>query len=243
MEIVEISRRLHLVRPVFGQVYLWQDGTQLTMIDTGVSGSEAGLSAAFAELGYRQGDLRRIVVTHCHEDHAGAAAAVRSWGDIEVLVHRNDADTVRGKCPGPTPDLTSAEQELFRQVTAGMPALPPCTVDTELNAGDIVDFGDGAHVIGTPGHTDGSIAVWLPQHRVLFTGDVVANGTHGLCLGPFNTDRARARESVVGLSQRPAETVCFGHGDPLTHQAGAAAWQDFGRRCATGTDAVPDPLG
>lgn len=86
MEIVELRPRLHLIKPSFGQVHAWQDGSQLTMVDTGIPGSEGDLSAAFAELGYQRGDLRRVIITHGHEDHAGAAAAVRAWGDVEVGV-------------------------------------------------------------------------------------------------------------------------------------------------------------
>jgi glyoxylase-like metal-dependent hydrolase (beta-lactamase superfamily II) len=124
-----------------------------------------------------------------------------------------------------------------------MPDLPPCAVDTELVDGDTIDFGGGAQIIGTPGHTDGSIAIWLPTHRVLFTGDTIASRPSRLMLGPFNTDRARARESMVKLTQIPAEVVCFGHGEPLVDEAGAAAWRQLGLRCQAGPDAVPDPLG
>jgi len=137
----------------------------------------------------------------------------------------------------------TAERPLFDQVTATTPDLPPCPVDTELADGDTVDFGDGAQVIATPGHTDGSIAIWVPGHGVLFTGDIVANGPSGLLLGPFNTDRARARESLAALAQTPAQVVCFGHGDPLVGGAGATAWRELGVRCQAGPDAVPDPLG
>ena len=62
-------------------------------------------------------------------------------------------------------------------------------------------------------------------------------------LGPFNTNRALARVSFAALSQVPAETVGFGHGDPLSGPDGAAAWRRLGERCAAGPDAVPDPLG
>jgi glyoxylase-like metal-dependent hydrolase (beta-lactamase superfamily II) len=109
--------------------------------------------------------------------------------------------------------------------------------------GDTIDFGGGANVIATPGHTDGSIAIWVPRHRVLFTGDIVANGSSGLLLGPFNTDRAQARKSVVRLTQTPAAVVGFGHGDPLVDDAGATAWRQLGLRCQAGPGAVPDPLG
>jgi glyoxylase-like metal-dependent hydrolase (beta-lactamase superfamily II) len=243
MEIVELRPSVHLIKPVFGQVYVWQDGSQLTMVDTGVPGSQGDLSAAFAELGYRRGDLRRVIITHGHEDHAGSAAAVRQWGDVEVLAHRDDVATIRGERARAHPTLTPAERPLFDQVTATMPVLPPCAVDTELIDGDTIDFGQGAHIIATPGHTDGGIAIWLPAHRVLFTGDIVANGSSGLLLGPFNTDRAQARESVVRLAQTPADVVGFGHGDPLVDDVGATAWRALGLRCQHGPDAVPDPLG
>lgn len=243
MEIVELRPHLHLIKPSFGQVYVWQDGSQLTMVDTGVPGSEGELSAAFAELGYQRGDLRRLIITHGHEDHAGAAAVVRGWGDVEVLAHRDDAATITGQRPRAHPNLTAAEQPLFDQVTVTMPDLPPCAVDTALVDGDTIDFGGGAQIVGAPGHSDGSIAIWLPKHRVLFTGDSVASGPARLLLGPFNTDRARARKSMVKLTQIPAEVVCFGHGDPLADEAGAAAWLQLGLHCQAGPDAVPDPLG
>jgi glyoxylase-like metal-dependent hydrolase (beta-lactamase superfamily II) len=216
-------------------------GSELTLVDTGIPGSGVDLAAAFAELGFRRADLRRVVLTHCHEDHAGSAADVRGWGDVEVLVHRLDAPVVRGERANATPVLTESESPLYQQVAAGLPSVPPCLVDTELSDGDWIDFGGGAQVISTPGHTDGSIAVQLPAHGVLFTGDLVANSADGLLLGPFNTDRALARESFARLAQVSADVVCFGHGDPLIGADGAAAWRALGERCQGGAGAVPDP--
>jgi hypothetical protein len=41
MEIIELPPQRHLIRPSFGQVYVWQDGSRLTMVDTGIPGSES----------------------------------------------------------------------------------------------------------------------------------------------------------------------------------------------------------
>jgi glyoxylase-like metal-dependent hydrolase (beta-lactamase superfamily II) len=59
-------------------------------------------------------------------------------------------------------------------VSAGLVPAPPCPVDREVRDGEVLAFGGGAHVVHTPGHTDGSIALHLPGPRVLFTGDTVA---------------------------------------------------------------------
>jgi glyoxylase-like metal-dependent hydrolase (beta-lactamase superfamily II) len=96
----------------------------------------------------------------------------------------------------------------------------PVAVLHELHDGDVLDFGAGAEVLAIPGHTEGSIAIHLPQHGVLFTGDSIANvGT--VMLGTFNQDRARAVASFQRLAALDVETACFGHGEPIASGAGA----------------------
>jgi glyoxylase-like metal-dependent hydrolase (beta-lactamase superfamily II) len=243
MEITELRPELHLIEFPAGQAYLWRDGTELTLIDTGLAGSEPELAAAITQLGHRRSDLRRVVLTHFHQDHVGSAAAVRGWGEVAVLAHEADAPVIRGEAPGPPAVLTEAEKPLYEQFAAGRPTPPPSPVDRELSHGDTVDFGGGALVIGAAGHTDGSIALHLPAHGVLFTGDLVANMFGQVTLGPFNTDREQAKASFVRLAQVDAQVVCFGHGAPLVDRGddGAAPWRAL---CGlTGPDQVPDPLG
>jgi len=73
------------------------------------------------------------------------------------------------------------------------------------------------------GHTHGSIALHLPSHGVLFTGDVVAASPvdGAVILGVFNLDRSRAVASFRRLAALETEVACFGHGDPVTQRAGA----------------------
>lgn len=66
---------------------------------------------------------------------------------------------------------------------AGLPPAPPVRVDREVRDGDVLDFAGGAHVISTPGHTDGSIALHLPEHGVLLTGDIAAEYEGEVILG------------------------------------------------------------
>ena len=92
-------------------------------------------------------------------------------------------------------------------------------MDRELDDGDVLDFGGGAHVLAIPGHTEGSIAVHLPGHGVLFAGDTIAN-VGIVMLGVFNQDRARTVASFQRLAALDVETACFGHGEPIESRAG-----------------------
>ena len=105
--------------------------------------------------------------THFHNDHTGGAEFL-AVADVPVVA---DALFIRGEAPVLVNDF---EKALHARVSAGLPPAPPVRVDREVRDGDVLDFGGGAHVVSVPGHTEGSIAIYLPTHGVLFTGDIAA---------------------------------------------------------------------
>jgi glyoxylase-like metal-dependent hydrolase (beta-lactamase superfamily II) len=241
MDIIQLRPRLHFLRLPVGQAYLWSDPDGLTLIDAGLPGSAPLIAEGIQQAGYRPADLRRLVLTHFHPDHIGAAADIAGWGEVEVLAHHADAPFIRGETAGPPPDLADWERPLYDQVVgqrpsesagpsepavAPGPALVPGPVlapriDRELGDGDELGFGDGAVTVAVPGHTPGSIAVYLPRHQVLFAGDAAARGPNGRVISVFNVDRAEAAASLRRLAGLSAAVACFGHGEPLTRDAAA----------------------
>ncbi|HWM38286.1 MAG TPA: MBL fold metallo-hydrolase [Streptomyces sp.] len=244
MDLVELKPWLHLLRFPVGQAYLWRDGDALTLIDSGPPGAADDVEGAIGTLGLQPSALRRIVLTHFHADHSGAAGELATRHSVPVLAHHADAPVIRGELPPPPPDFSDApdwERRLFDQIHAGygissedprpIPA-PPVHVDHELRGGDTLDLGGGGLgggglVVAVPGHTDGSIAVQLPLHRALFTGDAVAAGGEDgtAMLGVFNADRGRAISSLERLAELPVDAAYFGHGGPVTRDAAGALRQ------------------
>lgn len=203
------------------QAYLWCDEGGVTLIDTGAADAGAAIAAALDGLGLAPPDINRVVLTHFHDDHAGAAAEIREWGEVEIVAHAADTPVISGDAIGPGPDLTDAERAIHQRVVAGLPPAPPVPVDRTVADGDVLDFAGGAHVLATPGHTDGSIALYLPEHGVLFTGDTVAEHSGKVLLGVFNLDTEQTARSMRRLAQLDFEIAAFGHGEPVMRGAGA----------------------
>jgi glyoxylase-like metal-dependent hydrolase (beta-lactamase superfamily II) len=221
VSIVEL--RPNLYRLVLGryQAYAWRDGSSVTLVDTGEAGSERAIAAALRQIGSGPDEVDRVVLTHFHDDHAGSAAAISRWGAVEIVAGAADAPVVRGEVEGPLPAFTDAERELHAVVAAGLPAAPKVRVDREVRGGDVLDFAGGARVVPTPGHTDGSIALYLPEHAVLLTGDIAAEYQGDVMLGVFNLDARQAASSFRGIAELEVEVACFGHGEPVVEQAGS----------------------
>jgi glyoxylase-like metal-dependent hydrolase (beta-lactamase superfamily II) len=213
---MEIVPNVHLVPGMRGaNVYLLL-GSTLTLVDTGMPGSEEAILAYIDSLGLDAGDLARMVITHHHLDHVGGIAAMKRRTAALVLAHPDDAGLISGE-QSPPPASSPLMRFLFWLVAPLMPTLEPVPVDVTVQDGERLDLLGGATVVHVPGHTPGSIALHFPSEGLLFCGDTIDHrrGRLGPPPKPFTEDMDQALASIRRMSELEFDVLCPGHGAPI----------------------------
>lgn len=223
MDLLQIAPDLYRLRITGGPAhalnsYLWVGPDSVALFDTGWPNSLPQIEEALRSLDRTPSDVGYVVLSHFHEDHAGSAAAIAAWPHTTIVASAAEADVVRGVTPGAIPVHTEAEQAIHPQPTVP-PAAPPCRVDLEVKGDDVLPVAGEAHVILTPGHTDGSLALHLPHLDAVLTGDTVAELNGQVILGVFDVDRDLTHLSLLHLADTGASVAGFGHGEAVTVDA------------------------
>jgi glyoxylase-like metal-dependent hydrolase (beta-lactamase superfamily II) len=190
------------------------DGEDVSLIDCGHAGSLPAIERALHGLGVSLTQVRRLVCTHGHPDHAGSARAIADRG-IEVLIHPTDAA-----------NLDVGFGDVVRQPSRGRifaAMTPPLATFRPLSDGDELPVLDGLKVIHTPGHTPGSVCLFAERSGVLFVGDTLQRrfGRLSFASGLYSDDPVMARESVQRLAALDVRTIVFSHFPPLRDDARA----------------------
>ena len=222
-EVEAITPTLWLLRFPVVNAYLVRTSDGIAIVDTGPAGSEDEIVRALAAIDATLAELRHIVLTHSHKDHAGSAASLAAMSGAVVLAGSRDARVIAGDAPEPDPRITPEERPFYEAVAPTIPPAPPVAVDRVLHEGEVLEWGaPAAKVVEAPGHTPGSIAIYFPDERVLLTGDNIASLGSQPILGPFNVARGDAIASFHKLTHLDVDIACFGHGAPLVGEASSA---------------------
>lgn len=216
-------------------VYIVNSGSELALIDPGM-----GIGRDFdtvlnniREDGLDPGRIRKLILTHYHCDHIGAAAEAQKRLDVEVFASSFAAPVIR----------VADEQAVALDVAKAANFypddffLPACPVDVELVEGDIIKVGNlELETYETPGHCDGHLSFvmrggdrtyLLGSDLVFWGGKVVWQNIHDCRIDAY-------AQSMFKMEQVEFDALIPGHlqisltGGKVHVDAAAAAFRQLG---------------
>jgi glyoxylase-like metal-dependent hydrolase (beta-lactamase superfamily II) len=194
--------------------FLIADGDgSLTLVDAGLRRAHKKVLAALAGLGKARQDVRRIVLTHAHRDHAGGLAGAKKATGASVLAHDRDAVYLQ---TGKPPQL-DASRLSGRVMNRARGSFGKVEVGSTFQDGELLPIGGGLRVVHTPGHSPGHVSLLHEPTGVLITGDAIFN-VRGLRYSPatFCTDIRLSRETADRLADLEYDVAAFTHGDHVS---------------------------
>jgi hydroxyacylglutathione hydrolase len=162
-------------------------GNPLIVIDTGHPRDRERLQKALEGI-VKHEDVKIVIFTHLHYDHTGGHAL---FPKATFYASQPEIDSFR---KDPTGSVVSSSPEA---------ALPKVTLNPLRDM-------HGLQIIETPGHTAGSVCIWYPEERMLFSGDTLFSA--GIGRTDLPTSRPELMEgSLKKLKDIPYKILCPGH--------------------------------
>ena len=174
-------------------------GEKTLLIDPGHSRHLTNLYSQMKEDGISPDALDLLLITHSHPDHFEGVEAFLDK-PVKVAMSQDEEKYLLG-----------SGKYLFEMMRQPLPGF---RIDFYLKEGDLHFGGKTFQVYQTPGHSPGSLSIYWPERKALFTGDVVFSG--GIGRTDFmEGDPEQLAKSIERLSRLDIEFLLPGHGEFL----------------------------
>lgn len=141
-------------------------GEKIHLIDCGVKGSQNQIFDYLEANGRSKEEIATLVITHSHPDHIGAAVSIKKMTGCNIAYHIDERDWIE-----------DTEKQYKERPIPGFHNLVegPVSPDMVLKDQDVLKLEEGLElkVIHTPGHSKGSVALYLEKDAALITADAL----------------------------------------------------------------------
>ena len=162
------------IRGVMGVCHLLVDDEgDAVLLDTGLIGEPRQIRWRLRQRGLGPQNVKAILLTHGHIDHAGNLAWAKAWTGAPIHAHPAEQAHIDGTYP-----YTGVSRWCGRLERIGRAVLRvgrPAQIDVALADGDELPFWGGLRVVHLPGHTVGHCGFYSVRHDLLFSGDLLAS--------------------------------------------------------------------
>lgn len=172
------------------------DGPTRILIDPGHERLFEHVEKGLKSLGLGMDDIGLVICTHAHPDHIEAVKFFKNTPAL-FAIHEEEWKLIQSVEKYFNIDIHSFSPNFF------------------LKQGELNVKGLDFHVIHTPGHSPGSISLYWPDVKALFTGDVIFKEALGRTDLPGGNG-ATLKQSITQLSELGAEFLLSGHGDVVS---------------------------
>lgn len=173
------------------------DGQARILIDPGHLQHFEHVQAGLRELGLVNEDIDLVICTHAHPDHLEAAQLFSKLPAL-FAIHETEWQMAQ-----------AMEKRLNASQRRGLGSLTP---DFFLGEGDLSVKDIDLNIIHCPGHSPGSISIYWPEQKALFSGDLIFKDGLGRTDLPQGNGE-HLKESIKGVSGLEIDVLLPGHGD------------------------------
>jgi hydroxyacylglutathione hydrolase len=166
------------------------------LIDPGLLMSFPELVKGLSRDGVDSETIQNVLITHSHPDHFEAIERFSDRPEVQILMTGQEARFME--------EIGSTFYPAF-----GLD-VPEYRIDRELEAGMIQLGTEEFEVIITPGHSPGSMCLYWPREKALFSGDLIFSRNVGRTDFPGG-DGGLLKESIERISQLDIEYLLPGH--------------------------------
>lgn len=141
-------------------------GERITLVDTGVKGSQEKIFDYIRQFKRDVSDIGSIILSHSHPDHIGSAHAIKKLTNCEIFSHENEADWIEDidlqNKLRPVPGFYNLVDQSVR-------------IDGKLHSGQELKVAEDItlEIVHAPGHSKGSLNIMFKESGILFTADSI----------------------------------------------------------------------